>query len=228
MTSADDDPTGTARRYRRIAPLYDLVDWPFERFRYRALRRRLCADVSDEVLEAGVGTGKNLAFYPRAARVTGLDLSPAMLARARPRAQSATAGIRLVAGDVTDTGLPDAAFDYVIASFTLCVLPTEQRPRALAEMARLIRPGGTIRLLEYQRSRRPVRRAIMRLWEPWVRWAFGADFDLDLHGLAKSSGLTIIESRPVVADIIHFVTLRPEQPPYGGARAARKPATTES
>jgi ubiquinone/menaquinone biosynthesis C-methylase UbiE len=199
---------GIINRYRRIAPLYDLVDWPFERVRYRRLRRRLCSDVSGDILEAGVGTGKNLPFYPAQARVTGLELSPAMLERARGRAESAPATIRLVEGDITDTGLPDASFDAVVASFTLCVLAPKQRPIALAEMARLLRPGGTIRLLEYQRSNRVLRRAIMRLWEPWVRWAFGADFDLDLDGLAATLGLQVVESRPVVADIIRYVELR--------------------
>lgn len=209
MTPSESDGDAAATRYRRIAPVYDLVDWPFERFRYRRLRRLLCSDVSGDVLEAGVGTGKNLDFYPASARVTGLELGPAMLGRARRRAQSAPATIRLAQGDITDTGLPDARFDAVVASFTLCVLPPNQRPIALAEMARLLRAGGTIRLLEYQRSNRTLRRAIMRLWEPWVRWAFGADFDLDLNGLAATAGLTVTESRVVVADIIRYVALRP-------------------
>jgi ubiquinone/menaquinone biosynthesis C-methylase UbiE len=197
----------TEQRYQRIAPLYDVLDGPFEWLRYRPLRRLLCGSASGRVFEAGVGTGRNLPFYPASAQVTGMDLSPAMLARARQR--HASASVELVTGDVTATGLASADFDTVVASFTLCVLPVAQRPDALREMARLCRPDAEIRLLEYRRSQRPLRRSIMRLWEPWVRWAFGADFDLDIDAAAKEAGLRIEDSRAVVSDIIHLVRLAP-------------------
>ena len=72
-------------RYQRIAPLYDLLDLPFERGRYRRVRPLLFEGLSGHILDAGVGTGRNFPFYPAGATVLGIDLSPAMLARAERR-----------------------------------------------------------------------------------------------------------------------------------------------
>lgn len=71
-------------RYERIAPFYDLLDLPFERRRYRALRPLLFRGMAGQLLDAGIGTGRNCEFYPPAAIVSGIDISPAMLARAQP------------------------------------------------------------------------------------------------------------------------------------------------
>ena len=77
--------TSTLERYQRIAPLYDLLDFPFEYARYRRIRPLLFEGLAGSVLDAGVGTGRNFPFYPRSAKVTGIDLSEAMLARAARR-----------------------------------------------------------------------------------------------------------------------------------------------
>ena len=69
-------------RYQRIAWAYDLLDLPFEYGRYRKIRPLLFRGLSGRILEAGVGTGRNFPFYPPGSEVVGIDLSPAMLARA--------------------------------------------------------------------------------------------------------------------------------------------------
>ena len=74
--------TSTLERYQRIAPFYDLLDLAFEYRRYRKIRPLLFAGLSGSILDAGVGTGRNFPFYPRDAKIVGIDLSPAMLARA--------------------------------------------------------------------------------------------------------------------------------------------------
>lgn len=207
---SDSREHGVEARYSRIAPLYDLVDLPFEWLRYRRLRRMLCADVSGSVLEAAVGTGRNLAYYAPGTRVTGIDLSADMLARARARRLPEGVAVDLREGDITALDSPSGQFDAVVSSFLLVVLPPASRAPALGEMARVCRGGGEVRLLEYQRSRRPWRRAAMAVWEPWARWAFGADFDLDLDAAIEESGLSVIESRYVADDIIRLVRLRAE------------------
>ncbi len=80
--------SSTLARYQRIAPLYDLLDLPFEHRRYRRIRPDLFQGLSGRVLDAGVGTGRNIPFYPPGAEVIGIDLSPAMLARAEQRRQA--------------------------------------------------------------------------------------------------------------------------------------------
>ena len=77
--------TSNFARYQRIAPFYDFLDLPFECGRYHKIRPQLFAGLSGLILDAGVGTGWNFPFYPPVARIVGIDLSPAMLARAARR-----------------------------------------------------------------------------------------------------------------------------------------------
>ena len=88
-------------RYQRIARFYDLLDLPFEYSRYRHIRPLLFRGLSGRLLDAGVGTGRNFPFYPRGAEVVGIDLSPAMLARAERRRGTAAASVQLQQMDVT-------------------------------------------------------------------------------------------------------------------------------
>src|SRR5215813_1087031 len=93
-------------RYRRIAPVYDLIDLPFERRRYRALRPLLFSGLAGHLLDAGIGTGRNCEFYPPEALVSGIDISDAMLDRARERCPTLVAGGRLYQMDVTALAFP--------------------------------------------------------------------------------------------------------------------------
>lgn len=196
------------QRYQRIAPFYDLLDLPFERRRYAPIRARLFDGLSGRLLDAGVGTGRNIAYYPADAEVTGVDLSPAMLSRASRRAERAKAGVDLRVMDVTRLDFADAAFDAAVATFLFCVLPREQHAPALRELRRVVRPGGVIRLLEYVRPAGALRRFVTRLWEPWIHWAYGASFDRDVEGSVTAAGLEVVETRFVFSDLIKFVEAR--------------------
>lgn len=204
--------TSTLERYQRIAPLYDLLDLPFEYRRYRRIRPLLFEGLSGRILDAGVGTGRNASFYPRAASVVGIDLSPAMLARAARRSMRVGARIELRQMDVTRLDLPTASFDAAVATFLFCVLADDLLLPALRELGRVVRPGGTIRLLEYAHPRGRLRRFSVALWEPWVAWAYGASFDRNTARHVPEAGLQLLEARFVVDDLIQLLTVRvPEQ-----------------
>ncbi|MGE5271895.1 MAG: class I SAM-dependent methyltransferase [Thiohalocapsa sp.] len=198
----------TLHRYERIAPFYDLLDLPFERRRYQALRPLLFQGLDGRLLDAGVGTGRNCEFYPAAADVTGIDLSPAMLARAARRCPTLAAAGRLKCMDVTALDFPDRSFDAAVATFLFCVLPDALQVPALRELGRVVKPGGTIRLLEYVRPRGTVRRLLSRLWQPWVAWAYGASFDRQTERHIPEAGLELVESRYVVEDLVKLLTAR--------------------
>ena len=162
MTAADARAT-----YRRIARFYDFLDGSFERKRYAPIRGTLFAGLTGRILDAGVGTGRNIPYYPAgAAVVVGIDLSQAMLAQARARRDALGSDAPLAAMDVLRTAFADSSFDGIVASFVFCVLRPDQQQAALAELGRIVRPGGEIRLLDYTWSKRPGRRLIMRLWAP--------------------------------------------------------------
>lgn len=207
MSASDANRT----RYRRIAPVYDLLELPFEYARYRPLRRMLFAGLAGRILDAGVGTGRNIPFYPPDAEVTGIDTSPAMLARAQRRRAGLGARVELLERDVRATGFADDSFDAVVASFLFCVLPEQDQVPALRELARVCRPTGEIRLLEYTRPRAPLRRALTRVWEPWVRWAYGASFERDVAQNVPAAGLALEDTRFVVDELIQCVTARPRE-----------------
>jgi ubiquinone/menaquinone biosynthesis C-methylase UbiE len=200
--------TSVRERYQRIAPLYDLLDLPFEYRRYRKLRPLLFAGMNGMILDAGVGTGRNFPFYPIGAKIVGIDISAAMLVRAQQRLGEARAKIELREMDVTHLDFPDQYFDNAVATFLFCVLPDELQTPALTEIKRVLKPGGIVRLLEYTRPTAPFRRTITKIWEPWVHWAYGASFDRHTEQHVPAAGLQLTDSRFVVADLIKLITAR--------------------
>jgi demethylmenaquinone methyltransferase/2-methoxy-6-polyprenyl-1,4-benzoquinol methylase len=199
--------SNNVERYERIARYYDLLDFPFERNRYRKLRPLIFQDLRGHLLDAGIGTGRNCAFYPPDSVVSGIDTSPAMLARARRRCPTIPAG-RLYQMDVTQLQFPNGSFDAAVATFLFCVLPDHLQVPALRELGRVVRPGGLIRLLEYVRPAGRLRRMATRLWQPWVAWAYGAGFDRQTEGYVPAAGLQLVESRYVVDDLVKMLTIR--------------------
>ncbi|HVB55968.1 MAG TPA: class I SAM-dependent methyltransferase [Candidatus Acidoferrales bacterium] len=196
-------------RYERIAPLYDLLDIPFEYGCYRRLRPLLFQGLSGRILDAGVGTGRNMPFYPPGSDVVGVDLSPAMLRHAEHRRTLSPASVKLMEMNVTRLEFPDASFDAAVATFLFCTLPDELQVSALRELERVVKPKGTIRLLEYTRPHRGIRRVVTKLWEPWVHWAYGASFDRRTEQHIPDAGLTLIGARFVVDDLIRLIEAKP-------------------
>ena len=199
-------------RYERIAPFYDLLDLPFEYGRYRHIRPLLFRGLVGRLLDAGVGTGRNFPFYPHGSDVVGIDLSSAMLARAERRRGAAAANVQLQQMGVTNLTFANGSFDGAVATFLFCTLPVDLQVPALKELGRVVKPSGPIRLLEYTRPTGSFRRAITKLWNPWVYWAYGAGFDRDTEARVPHAGLRVVESRFVSGDLIKMIAV--QTPPY--------------
>lgn len=155
--------------YTLIAPIYDyVVDSAFDGFRRRSLQA-LSMDESErpEILISGVGTGLDIPHLPPGPRYFGVDITPAMLARADKRArQRPELDIELQVGDAMDLPFEDHRFDAVILHLILAVVPDSQR--ALQEAARVIRPGG--RIIVFDKFLRPGERAwLKRMLNPFLR-----------------------------------------------------------
>lgn len=172
-----DDNHHLRSKYQRTAWVYDILDYPWER-QYRTWRPEILKDVSGYVLEAGVGTGRNLCHYPASVNLTAIDLSPGMLNAARKRARKASCAITLQVADATDMQQFAAhTFDWYISTFMYCVMPDRLQPRALAEMTRVLKPGGRFRLLEILYSQDRSLRLRQALLAPLVELVYGARFD---------------------------------------------------
>jgi len=144
----DQTPTAKARRvWDEVAPRYDRMMAMAERWWFVGGRPWICSRAAGEVLEVGIGTGVNLPFYPSGLRITGIDLSPAMLAIARDRARQAGVDASLYEGDAQALPFPDASFDTAVCTIALCAIPDDRA--AIAEMYRVLRPGGRLLLLDH-------------------------------------------------------------------------------
>ncbi len=188
-------------KYRITSMCYDILDYPWER-QYRRWRPRLLRDVRGTVLEAGVGTGRNLAHYPAEADVTGIDLSLGMLKRARKRSRSAACVFHPVHEDATTmVSIPSDHFDWLISTFLCCVMPDTFQPLAIEQFGRVLKPGGQFRLLEMVYSRIPRLRRRQELFAPFVERVYGARFDRDTVGhLERSTRLRISNRYYLTAD----------------------------
>jgi SAM-dependent methyltransferase len=107
-------------------------------------------DLEGEILELGAGTGLNLPHYRRAARVVALEPDPGMAGRLRERAASATVPVEVVEGRAEELPFPDASFDHVVSALVLCSVTDVER--TLAELRRVLRPGGSLAVVEHVRG----------------------------------------------------------------------------
>ena len=116
------------------------------------------------MLEIGIGTGRNLPHYRDEVRLTGVELSSAMLEIARTRARELGREVDLRVGDAQALEFPDDSFDTVVCTLSLCTIPDDRA--AVAEVSRVLRAGGRFLLLEHVRSPNVPVRLVQRLLEP--------------------------------------------------------------
>jgi phosphatidylethanolamine/phosphatidyl-N-methylethanolamine N-methyltransferase len=145
------DKRQVERAYELYAPVYDyLFDWIFAPGRAAAVKE-LGLQPQDRVLEVGIGTGLNLPLYPPSVRLTGIDLSQEMLDKAVERVQTLTMpNVALKVMDAAAMSVGDHEFDKALATYTISAVPDPVA--VLREMRRVVRPGGTIVILNHFRS----------------------------------------------------------------------------
>lgn len=145
------DVTAENERLRKLwqeyAPRYDSDIGRLERMLLDDGRAWVCGQAKGEVLEVAIGSGRNLEFYPDEVSLTGFDLSPAMLDLARERAATLGREVELREGEAHELPFADSSFDTVVCTMGLCSVPDE-RP-VIAEMYRVLRPGGRLVLLDH-------------------------------------------------------------------------------
>lgn len=208
------DPTATSHtrnRYDRIAPIYDLMEGAVERGRYRAWREHLWAQVrGPRVLELGVGTGKNIPYYPEDVQVTAVDLSEQMLARARQvaaRHPQKTVDLRRM--DAQALSFPDNTFDQVVSTFVFCSVPDPVL--GLQEARRVTKPGGRFLALEHMRSPNPLLAPIMQALDPLVHWLIGVHIARHTVDNVRTAGWTVERVTPLsIGNIFRRIEARNE------------------
>jgi len=176
------------RAYELLAPVYDFIfDWIFAPGRQAAILH-LGLRPNDTVLEVGIGTGLNLPLYPPSCRLTGIDLSGEMLDKAVERAQKlAMPGVVLKVMDATSMDFAENEFDKALATYTISAVPDPVA--VLREMRRVVKPGGSIVILNHFRSERKLPGHLEDLVAP-VCTRLGWKSNLPMTPLLKAVGLT--------------------------------------
>lgn len=169
------------------------------------------------VLEVGVGTGLALSAYPTNCHVTGIDLAPDMLERARRKVnREGWTHIDLAVGDAQDLDFPDDSFDYVTSFHVVSVVPEPKR--MMTEMVRVCRPGGTIVIINHFRSERPVIASVVDRLDPVTR-KLGWRTTLRMSELLESVPLELVRRFKTSPQSL-FTVMIARKPGAASARAA--------
>jgi ubiquinone/menaquinone biosynthesis C-methylase UbiE len=193
------------------ARIYDVVCGWQERGGLLEWRRTLVSDLGGEVVELGAGTGRNLPFYPSAARVFASDRDPLMLDRAVDRARRAEAKVTLFLADAQRLPFPDRSVDTVVIGLMLCSVP--DFAQTVAEVRRILRPAGRLRFVEHIRDPRdgllarsqdlvnPAWRAISggcNMNRRSLEWVEGAGFTVRERHFFKAGALPLLAPHVMV------------------------------
>ena len=210
--------TPTARQKRvwdRTAPSYDRQIAFFERIWFAGGREWLGERAHGRVLEVAIGTGLNLPHYPTDAAITGIELSPAMLAIARERAKDLGRQVDLREGDAEHLPFDGASFDTVVCALSLCTIPNPAA--AIREMKRVLIPGGTLLLVDHIASSWPPIHAAQWLLERITIRTAGEHFTRRQLPLVQAAGFQIEEAERLKAGTVERLLARKPAAPRAGA-----------
>lgn len=197
-------------RYDRVAPFYDAMEWFAERFRFSKWRPDIWSAVEgNTVLEVGVGTGKNFAYYPDGLDYTALDISPKMLQRARRRADELDIDVDLVEGDAQALPFADDSFESAVTTFVFCSVPDPVQ--GLSELRRVLKPGGQLVMLEHVISQKPLLRTLMTWFDflPYRIW--GAHIDRETVENTQIAGFEQVRDTDLFLDVVKRIEGRVPQ-----------------
>ncbi len=187
-------------RYNRIAPIYNLLDAVMEARMFKKERTALVQQASGAILEVGVGTGKNLPHYHKDADLYGIDFSPRMLAKAEHIARDLNTSVHLLEMDVQALAFADNSFDCVVTTCVFCSVPDPIK--GLAEIHRVLKPGGQLLMLEHVRSDGAVKGKLM----DWLNFIpvhlYGANINRRTLDNLHEAGFNRIESSNAWSDIL--------------------------
>jgi ubiquinone/menaquinone biosynthesis C-methylase UbiE len=203
VDTPDDATAKVLRAWEKTAPGYDRQIAFFERIQFGGGRQWLGARAQGRVLEVAIGTGLNLPHYPADITITGIDLSPAMMAIARNRAADLGRTVDLRDGDAKQLPFDDASFDTVVCVLSLCTIPDPEA--AIGEMRRVLVPGGRLLLLDHIRSTWPPIYAAQWLLEQITIRAAGEHFTRRQLPLVKAAGFEIVEVERLKAGTVERI-----------------------
>lgn len=196
------------KRYNRVSKIYDFLEKPMEAMSMGEWRKEIIAAIEEEkLLEVGIGTGKNLLFYPEDIEITGIDFSEKMLEKAMQIAKGKE-NITLIEMDVQKMNFPDNTFDTIVTSCVFCSVPDPVE--GLKEMRRVCKNNGKIVMLEHVRSQHKVAGNFMDLVNFIPLHIWGANINREtINNLIKADfHQEDIQSKNLWRDIVKLIEIR--------------------
>lgn len=184
--------------------MYDILTWWTERRVFGPLRQRIVGAAAGQVLEIGAGTGANFPYYPPAVEtIVATDPDPFMLRRAQQRAMELERELAFLQCPAEWLPFADASFDTVVATLVFCTVTDPAR--AMAEVRRVLKPGGGLRFIEHVRADGFVGRVQDMLTPLQRRIAAGCHLNRQTATTIEAAGLEIVafeQRHPLLTPLI--------------------------
>lgn len=193
------------KRYNRVASVYDWMDVVIR----DKWRRAIYDGLKGEVLEVGVGTGRNIPFYPKETHVTGVDFSENMLDKAKQRLKEFRGNAKLLLMDAQHMDFPDNHFDAVVTTCVFCSVPNPIQ--GLSEIRRVVKPDGEIRMLEHMRSDQIIMGKMMDMINPLVVGIIGANINRDTMDNLRQTGFVVKDEYQIMGSMYRMLKLSPNK-----------------
>lgn len=162
-------------------------------------------ELHGDVLEVGVGTGKNIQYYPDNINVTAIDFSEMMLEKAKEKEKKFNKKVKLVHMDAQNMEFPDNSFDCVFTTCVFCSVPDPLK--GLKEIKRVCKCDGKIIMIEHERSENKVVGLLMDIFNPLTLNLYGANINRRTVDNIKKAGFTNIEVTNLKGDILKKIVI---------------------
>ena len=200
-------------RYNRIAPVYDFMESLVEKGKMSDWRQDLWKSVREympekegKLLEAGVGTGKNIEFHPENIEIYAIDFSEKMLNEARKKAKEYDKVVNFMNMDIQNLEFSDDYFDIIVTSCVFCSVPDPVE--GLKELKRVCKPDGKIIMLEHMRTKKEPLGSLMDAFN-WVSlYTWGANINRKTIENIEKAGLNLVDVNDLMSDIVKEIELK--------------------
>lgn len=194
------------KKYDRVSKVYDILEQPMEVMSLKKSRVEVTKDLKGKVLEVGVGTGKNIPYYPNDISIIAIDFSDKMLAKAREKAKKLNKKVELIQMDVQNMNFADNTFDMV---FTTCVFCSVPDPiEGLKEIRRVCKPDGKIIMIEHVRSEQKVLGLLMDIFNPLIVNLYGANINRNTVENVEKAGFNSVQATNLTGDIVKKIIIK--------------------
>ncbi len=201
-----DNPQQNQKKWDSAAGAYDFSTAGGPEARWRPFKKTLFSKMAGKVLFLAVGTGLDIGCFPQGQDITGIDISPKMLEKARPRIDAYDGQMTVHQMDVHEMTFDDATFDQVFTSCTFCSVPDPVR--GLSALRRVLKPGGSLNMFEHTGSHIFPFNVMLNVANPLMR-RLGPEVNRNTVGNVQKAGFEITRVNNIFLDVVKTIEAVP-------------------